>query len=65
VMGYAAGMVVSVFVVHGSQKGGASIVLPWPMGVGMLGLTLLMCIIAAIVSINKVTKIDPAMVFKN
>jgi putative ABC transport system permease protein len=63
-LGYLMGMVVSVFVVHGSQKGGASIVLPWPMGVGMLGLTLLMCIIAAIVSINKVTRIDPAMVFK-
>jgi putative ABC transport system permease protein len=63
-LGYLVGMVVSVFVVHGSQKGGASIVLPWPMGVGMLGLTLFMCIIAAIVSINKVTRVDPAMVFK-
>jgi len=63
-LGYLVGMVVSVFVVHGSQKGGASIVLPWPMGVGMLGLTLVMCILAAIVSINKVTRIDPAMVFK-
>jgi putative ABC transport system permease protein len=63
-LGYLMGMVVSVFVVHGSQKGGASILLPWPMAVGMLGLTLLMCIIAAIVSINKVTRIDPAMVFK-
>ena len=64
VLGYVVGMAVSVFVVHGSQKGGASIVLPWPMGVGMFGLTLLMCIIAAVVSINKVTRIDPAMVFK-
>jgi putative ABC transport system permease protein len=63
-LGYLMGMVVSVFVVHGSQKGGASIVLPWSMGVAMLGLTLFMCIIAAIVSINKVTRIDPAMVFK-
>lgn len=64
VIGYAAGMVVSLFVVHGSQKGGASILLPWPMGLGMFGLTLLMCVIAAIVSINKVTRIDPAMVFR-
>jgi putative ABC transport system permease protein len=63
-LGYVAGMVVSVFVVHGSQKGGASIVLPWPVGAAMLGLTLLMCVVAAIVSINKVTRIDPAMVFK-
>lgn len=63
-LGYAAGMVVSLFVVHASKTGGASIVLPWPMGVGMLGVTLMMCVIAAIVSINKVTRIDPAMVFK-
>ena len=65
VIGYAVGMVVSVFVVRGSQHGGASIVLPWSMGVAMLALTLVMCIVAAIVSINKVTKIDPAMVFRN
>ncbi|MBZ5564027.1 MAG: ABC transporter permease [Acidobacteriia bacterium] len=63
-LGYLAGMAVSVFVVHASKTGGASIILPWPMGVGMLGLTLLMCVVAAIVSINKVTRIDPAMVFK-
>ena len=30
----------------------------------MFGLTLLMCIGASVVSINKVTRIDPAMVFK-
>jgi putative ABC transport system permease protein len=64
VLGYGAGMVVSVFVVHGSEQGGASILLPWRMGVAMFGLTLLMCVIAAVVSINKVTHIDPAMVFK-
>jgi putative ABC transport system permease protein len=34
------------------------------MKVGMLFLAVLMCITAALVSINKVTKLDPAMVFK-
>ena len=63
-LGYVVGMAVSLFVVHGSQEGGAAIVVPWPMGVGMAGLTLLMCILAAVVSINKVTRIDPAIVFK-
>ena len=63
-IGYALGIVVSLVVVHESAKGGANIVLPWPLGVGMLGLTVAMCIAAAFVSINKVTKIDPAMVFK-
>jgi putative ABC transport system permease protein len=64
VLGYLAAMVVAIFVVHGSHKGGASIVVPWPVGIGMLGLTILMCVTAAMVSINKVTRIDPAIVFK-
>jgi putative ABC transport system permease protein len=64
VAGYSLAMVVSWFVVRGSEKGGAAILLPWQMGVGMLGLTLVMCTGAALVSINKVTRLDPAMVFK-
>jgi len=64
VIGYALGMVVSVFVVHGSEKGGAAILMPMPMAIGMFFLTLTMCVGAALVSINKVTHIDPAMVFK-
>jgi putative ABC transport system permease protein len=65
VMGYVVGMFVSFFVVRASQHGGAAILLPWPMAVGMFFLTLLMCVGAATVSINKVTRLDPAMVFKN
>ena len=64
VLGYVLGMIVSVFVVHGSQKGGAAILMPTSMAVGMFFLTLLMCVGAALVSINKVTRLDPAMVFK-
>lgn len=64
VMGYVLGMLVSVFVVRASQEGGAAILLPWPMAVGMFFLTLVMCIGAALVSINKITRLDPAMVFK-
>jgi putative ABC transport system permease protein len=64
VLGYVLGMIVSVFVVRGSQKGGAAILMPPSMAVGMFFLTLLMCVGAALVSINKVTRIDPAMVFK-
>lgn len=65
VMGYALGMFVSVFVVRASQSGGAAILLPWPMAIGMFFLTLTMCMGAAVVSINKVTRLDPAMVFKS
>lgn len=64
VMGYVLGMIVSAFVVRASQSGGAAIVLPWPMAVGMFFLTVFMCVSAALVSINKVTRLDPAMVFK-
>jgi putative ABC transport system permease protein len=64
VIGYALGMIVSSFVVQGSQKGGAAILLPPSMAAGMFFLTLIMCVGAALVSINKVTHIDPAMVFK-
>jgi putative ABC transport system permease protein len=64
VAGYALAMIVSVFIVHGSARGGAAILLPWPMAAAMLGLTIVMCTGAAIVSINKVTRLDPATVFK-
>jgi putative ABC transport system permease protein len=63
-IGYALGMVVSVFVVRGSREGGAAILMPWELAVTMFFLTVLMCVTAAIVSINKVTRLDPAMVFK-
>jgi putative ABC transport system permease protein len=64
VLGYVLGMGVSLAVVRGTQHGGAAILLPWSLAVAMFGLTLLMCIVAAMVSINKVTHLDPALVFK-
>lgn len=64
VVGYTLAMVVSYFVVKGSQTGGAAIVVTPAMVGGMLVLTVAMCVGAAMVSINKVTRLDPAMVFK-
>jgi putative ABC transport system permease protein len=64
VIGYVLGMMVSALVLRASQSGGAAILLPWPMAIGMFFLTLVMCVSAALVSINKVTRLDPAMVFK-
>jgi putative ABC transport system permease protein len=65
VMGYALGITVSIFVVRGAEHGGAAILLPWQMAAFIFGLTVLMCGIAAVVSINKVTHLDPALVFRN
>ena len=64
VVGYVLAMGVSYFVVKGSQSGGAAIMVPPRMVAGMFVLTVVMCVGAALVSINKVTRLDPAMVFK-
>jgi putative ABC transport system permease protein len=63
-MGYAIGMVISVFVVHGGATGGAYILLSWQTAVGLLFLTVAMCLTAAVVSVKKILSLDPAMVFK-
>ena len=64
VLGYGAAMIVAYFIVRASEKGGAVILMPWLMSIGMLFLAVAMCVAAALVSINKVTRIDPAMVFR-
>jgi len=64
VAGYFLAMFVSVFIVRASASGGAAIMLPWQMAIGIFFLTLAMCVSAAVVSINKVTSLDPAMVFR-
>lgn len=63
-LGYGLALVIAHFIVQGSEKGGALILMPLSMKIGTLFLSVLMCIAAAMVSINKVTKLDPAMVFK-
>lgn len=63
-IGYIIGMSIALFVSYISLKGTTGIILPWELVAGLFGLTLLMCIGASVVSINKVTRIDPAMVFK-
>jgi putative ABC transport system permease protein len=64
VLGYGFAMIVAHFIVQGSEKGGAVILMPGSMMIGMFFLAIFMCIAAALVSINKVTRIDPAMVFR-
>lgn len=63
-VGYAIGMTFALFVSFSSQAGTTAIILPWQLVLALFGLTMLMCCGASIVSINKVTRLDPAMVFK-
>lgn len=63
-IGYALAALVSWFVVRGSAEGGAAVLVDWQLMAGMFFTTIVMCMAAALVSINKVTKIDPALVFK-
>ena len=64
IIGYAVGMSIALFVSYISLKGTTGIILPWELVGGLFILTILMCVGASVVSINKVTRIDPAMVFK-
>jgi len=64
VLGYGFAMIVAHFIVQASEKGGALILMPIPMTIGMFFLAIFMCVAAALVSISKVTRLDPAMVFK-
>jgi putative ABC transport system permease protein len=63
-IGYAVGMSIALFVSYISLQGTTAIILPKELVGGLFILTMLMCISASVVSINKVTRIDPAMVFK-
>ena len=64
-IGYATGMCVSYFVIQAMKKGKLEVLLPWPVLVGVYFVTLAMCLGSSILSIYKVTKIDPALVFKS
>jgi putative ABC transport system permease protein len=64
-IGYVLGMAISLVTAAMSQNSTTAIIIPWPLIVGIFGLTLLMCIGASMVSITKVIRLDPAMVFRN
>lgn len=63
--GYVMAMAVSVGIVVAASRGGAPIVVPPELAVLLFFITTLMCVAAGLVSIHKVTRLDPAMVFRN
>ena len=65
IIGYAIGITLSYRIVYLSRRNEATILLPWHTAIAVFGLTLVMCVAASAVSINKATRIDPALVFKN
>lgn len=64
VIGYVIAIAIAIFLAGKGQSSGANIVLPPAVLACLLVVTIVMCLAAAMLSINKVTKIDPAMVFK-
>jgi putative ABC transport system permease protein len=62
--GYAVGMALAQTASALSQRGTTAILLPWPLTAALFAITVGMCVLASIVSINKVTRLDPAIVFK-
>ncbi len=64
VIGYSVAISVAQLIVRGSEQGGAPILMPLGMAIAMFVVSLVMCVSASLVSIHKVTRLDPAMVFK-
>lgn len=63
-LGYGIGMAISLACAYLSRKAFVGIILNWQLAVGLFFVTVLMCMGSAVVSINTVMRVDPAMVFK-
>jgi putative ABC transport system permease protein len=64
IVGYTIGMSIALFVSAKSLEGTTAIILPWELIAALFVLVMGMCVFASVISINKVMRIDPAMVFK-
>ena len=65
VIGFAVGMAVSYLVIQLMKRGHLPILLSPPVLAGIFVLTVMMCLRSSVLSISKVTRIDPALVFKS
>ena len=63
-LGYGSGMLITGAVLMMAKDGTAALLLPWPVVLAIGAVTFLMCSGGALISIRKVLKIDPVMVFK-
>lgn len=63
-LGYGIGMAVAEAAVLLARDATAALVLPWPVAAALLVVTFGMCSCGALISVRKVLRIDPAIVFK-
>lgn len=62
--GFGLGISIALFLVQGSKEGSAVILMPWQLAAMLGAATFAMCVVAALISIRRVMKIDPVSVFK-
>ena len=62
--GYGIGIVIAAVLVRAANNSTASLVLPWELGIVVGFVTLTMCVIASLLAIHKIKRIDPTMVFR-
>jgi len=63
-LGYLIGIVIVVLLAHLARNGSAPPEVPWWLALGIGAITVLMCVAASMVSMSKVTSIDPVKVFR-
>ena len=63
-MGFAMGVVVTLLVRHGIEGAGVPMQLPWSLFVILFLVIVLTCLVAAYVSVRKVKRLDPMIVFR-
>lgn len=62
--GFGLGISIALFLVEGAKQGSAAILMPGWLAASLGAATLLMCALAAVISIRRVMKIDPVSVFR-
>lgn len=63
VLGYLLGMAIALGVTYATHNTALPMSMTWWLAAALFVLTIIMCAVSAIAAINKVTKIDPVMVF--
>jgi putative ABC transport system permease protein len=63
-VGFATGMIISKLALNITKKAGLEAYLPWEVLAALFIITVAMCVGSSVVSIFKITKLDPALVFK-